>query len=81
MANDIVARMNRIHRIQENRLIVMGILSVCTVVEFSVIILSYYVTMPMWLILINVFCILLNMPLIMWLLELYINQRKRDRAN
>ena len=44
VTNDIVTRMYKIQRIQEKRLIVMAILSVITVVEFSVIILSYYVT-------------------------------------
>lgn len=79
VTNDIVTRMYKIQRIQEKRLIVMAILSVITVVEFSVIILSYYVTVPMWLIVINIVCILCNVPFICLVLELYVHQRKRDK--
>ena len=72
-----VEKFCRISRIQENRLIVAGILSVCSVIYLFVICMAYYVTVPMWLFGINLLCLFINIPLIWWVLTFYVEQRKR----
>ena len=70
-------KIQRIQRIQEKRLILSSILSVFSVIYLFVICMAYYVSIPMWLVMINIACLLFNMPLIWWLMSLYLEQRKR----
>lgn len=70
-------KIQRIQRVQENRLIVIGVLSFFSVIYMSVICFSLYIEIPMWLITLNIVCLFFNVPLIWWLLALYIEQRKR----
>lgn len=70
-------KIQRIQRIQEKRLILSSILSVSSVIYLFVICMAYYVSIPMWLVMINIACLLFNIPLIWWLMSLYIEQRKR----
>jgi hypothetical protein len=67
----------QIQRVQEKRLIVSGILSVFSVIYVCVLCMAYYVSIPMWLVVINIACLFFNVPLIWWLMSLYIEQRKR----
>lgn len=70
-------KIQRIQRVQENRLIVIGVLSVFSVIYMSVLCMALYVSIPMWLVVINIVCLFFNMPLIWWLMSLYVEQRKR----
>lgn len=72
-----IEKIQRIQRIQEARLILIGVLSLSSVIYMSVICFSLYIDIPMWLITLNIVCLLFNVPLIWWLLSLYIEQRKR----
>ena len=72
-----IEKIQRIQRIQEARLILIGVLSFFSVIYMSVICFSLYIDIPMWLITLNIVCLFFNMPLIWWLLSLYIEQRKR----
>lgn len=72
-----VEKFSRISRVQENRLIVAGILSVFSVIYFCLLSMALYINIPMWLIAINIACLFINVPLIWWLLSLYVEQRKR----
>lgn len=72
-----VENLSRISKIQENRLIVAGILSVFSVIYFCVLCMALYISIPMWLIAINIACLFFNVPLIWWLLSLYVEQRKK----
>ena len=72
-----VEKLSRISKIQENRLIVAGILSVFSLIYMCVICMAYYVSIPMWLVAINIVCLFFNVPLIWWLMSLYIEQRKK----
>ena len=63
--------------VQENRLIVSGILSVFSVIYMCVISMALYISIPMWLVVVNIACLFINMPLIWWLLSLYVEQRKK----
>lgn len=67
----------QIQRVQENRLIVIGVLSVFSVIYMSVLCMALYVSIPMWLVVINIACLFFNVPLIWWLMSLYVEQRKR----
>lgn len=67
----------QIQRVQEKRLILSGILSVFSVIYVCVLCMAYYVSIPMWLVVINIACLFFNVPLIWWLMSLYIEQRKR----
>jgi len=73
------SREKRIAGIQRNRLLVMGVLTVMTLIEWSVICMSYYTSVPLWLIVANVFCVLINPFLIWWLGGLWWEQRKRNK--
>ena len=70
-------KIQRIQRVQEKRLALSGVLSVSSVIYMSVLCMALYVSIPMWLIAINIVCLFFNMPLIWWLMSLYIEQRKR----
>lgn len=70
-------KIQRIQRVQEKRLALSGVLSVFSVIYMSVLCMALYVSIPMWLIAINIVCLFFNMPLIWWLMSLYIEQRKR----
>ena len=72
-----VEKFSRISRVQENRLIVAGILSVFSVIYFCVLCMALYINIPMWLVVINIACLFINVPLIWWLLSLYVEQRKK----
>lgn len=63
--------------VQENRLIVSGILSVSSVIYMCVISMALYISIPMWLVVVNIACLFINVPLIWRLLSLYVAQRKR----
>lgn len=67
----------QIQRVQEKRLVLSGVLSVFSVIYVCVLCMAYYVSIPMWLVVINIACLLFNVPLIWWLMSLYIEQRKR----
>lgn len=67
----------QIQRVQEKRLIVSGILSVFSVIYVCVLCMAIYVSIPMWLVVINIACLFFNVPLIWWIMSLYIEQRKR----
>ena len=67
----------QIQRVQEDRLIVIGVLSVFSVIYMSVLCMALYVSIPMWLIAINIVCLFFNVPLIWWLMSLYVERRKR----
>ena len=70
-------KIQRIQRVQEKRLALSGVLSVFSVIYMSVLCMALYVSIPMWLIAINIVCLFFNMPLIWWLMSLYVEQRKR----
>lgn len=70
-------KIQRIQRVQEKRLALSGVLSVSSVIYMSVLCMALYVSIPMWLVVINIVCLFFNMPLIWWLMSLYIEQRKR----
>lgn len=72
-----VEKISRISEVQENRLIVAGILSVFSVIYFCVLCMALYISIPMWLVVVNIACLFINVPLIWWLLSLYVEQRKR----
>ena len=72
-----VEKISRISEVQENRLIVAGILSVFSVIYFCVLCMALYISIPMWLVVVNIACLFINMPLIWWLLSLYVEQRKK----
>ena len=72
-----VEKISRISEVQENRLIVAGILSVFSVIYFCVLCMALYISIPMWLVVVNIACLFINVPLIWWLLSLYVAQRKR----
>lgn len=70
-------KIQRIQRVQENRLVLSGVLSVFSVIYVCVLCMALYVSIPMWLVVINIACLFFNVPLIWWLMSLYIEQRKR----
>ena len=70
-------KIQRIQRIQENRLVLSGVLSVFSVIYVCVLCMALYVSIPMWLVVINIACLFFNVPLIWWLMSLYVEQRKR----
>lgn len=70
-------KIQRTQRVQENRLVLSGVLSVFSVIYVCVLCMAYYVSIPMWLVVINIACLFFNVPLIWWLMSLYIEQRKR----
>ena len=70
-------KIQRIQRVQEKRLVLSGVLSVFSVIYVCVLCMAYYVSIPMWLVVINIACLFFNMPLIWWLMSLYVEQRKR----
>ena len=70
-------KIQRIQRVQEKRLALSGVLSVFSVTYMSVLCMALYVSIPMWLVVINIACLFFNVPLIWWLMSLYIEQRKR----
>ena len=70
-------KIQRIQRVQEKRLVLSGVLSVFSVIYMSVLCMALYVSIPMWLVVINIVCLFFNMPLIWWLMSLYVEQRKR----
>lgn len=70
-------KIQRIQRVQEKRLALSGVLSVFSVIYMSVLCMALYVSIPMWLVVINIVCLFFNMPLIWWLMSLYVEQRKR----
>lgn len=70
-------KIQRIQRVQEKRLVLSGVLSVFSVIYMSVLCMALYVSIPMWLVVINIVCLFFNVPLIWWLMSLYIEQRKR----
>lgn len=72
------SREMRISRIQANRLRLIGVLTLMSVVEFAVIYMSYYTEIPLWLLVASVVCVMFNAPLIWWLLSLWWEQRKRE---
>lgn len=72
-----VEKISRISEVQENRLIVSGILSVFSVIYFCVLCMALYISIPMWLVVVNIACLFINLPLIWWLLSLYVEQRKK----
>jgi hypothetical protein len=72
-----VEKISRISEVQENRLIVAGILSVFSVIYFCVLCMALYISIPMWLVVVNIACLFINVPLIWWLLSLYVEQRKK----
>ena len=72
-----VEKISRISEVQENRLIVAGILSVFSVIYFCVLCRALYISIPMWLVVVNIACLFINVPLIWWLLSLYVEQRKK----
>lgn len=72
-----IENINRISRIQEKRLITAGILSAFSALYLCVICMSLYISIPMWLVVINIACLMFNVPLILWLMELYVAQRKK----
>jgi len=72
------SREKRIAGIQRNRLLVIGVLTLMTLIEWSVICMSYYTSVPLWLIVANVFCVLINPFLIWWLCSLWLDVRKRE---
>ena len=70
-------KIQRIQRVQEKRLVLSGVLSVFSVIYMSVLCMALYVSIPMWLVVINIVCLFFNVPLIWWLMSLYVEQRKR----
>ena len=72
-----VEKISRISEVQENRLIVAGILSVFSVIYFCVLCMALYISIPMWLVVVNIACLFINVPLVWRLLSLYVEQRKR----
>lgn len=72
-----VEKISRISEVQENRLIVAGVLSVFSVIYFCVLCMALYISIPMWLVVVNIACLFINVPLIWWLLSLYVEQRKK----
>ena len=70
-------KIQRIQRVQENRVIGIGVLSVFSVIYVCALCMAYYVSIPMWLVVINIARLFFNVPLIWWLMSLYIEQRKR----
>lgn len=70
-------KIQRIQRVQEKRLALSGVLSVFSVIYMSVLCMALYVSIPMWLVVINIVCLFFNVPLIWWLMSLYVEQRKR----
>lgn len=70
-------KIQRIQRVQEKRLALSGVLSVFSVIYMSVLCMALYISIPMWLVVINIVCLFFNMPLIWWLMSLYVEQRKR----
>ena len=70
-------KIQQIQRVQEKRLALSGVLSVFSVIYMSVLCMALYVSIPMWLVVINIVCLFFNVPLIWWLMSLYIEQRKR----
>lgn len=72
-----VKDISRISRIQEKRLIIAGILSVFSVIYMCVNCMALYIHIPMWLVVINFTCLFFNLPIIYWILSLYVEQRKK----
>lgn len=71
------ASREEIYRIQKIRLILIGVLTVLSTIELSLACLGLYVTMPNWLICLNIVFFMFNAPLIWWLLTLYVEQRRK----
>lgn len=74
-----IEKIQRIQRIQEARLIVVGVLSFFSAIYMTVICFSSYIDIPMWILALNVIFLMLNAPLIWWLLALYIETKKNNK--
>ena len=68
----------RINRIQANRLRLICVLTFMEVIYLTVICMGYYTPIPLWLMVVNVVCVIFNMPLIWWLGSLWWDQRTRE---
>lgn len=72
-------RLRRTIQTQRGRIKIILTLSGMSAVEFATIIMSYYCTIPFWLIVVNIACIMFNFPLIYWLCHLYIERNKLEK--
>lgn len=72
-------RSMRIQRLQNKRLEVVIALLLCTTIEL-VLIISYWGVMPVSLVVFNVVCVIANSILIVWLLSVYSDVKKRVAA-
>lgn len=72
-------RSMRIQRLQNKRLEVVIALLLCTTIEL-VLIISYWSVMPVSLVVFNVVCVIANSILIVWLLSVYSDVKKRVAA-
>lgn len=73
------SREMRISRIQSNRLRLIGVLTVMSLVEWAVVCMGYYIDIPVGLMIVNIVCVVFNMPLIWWLVSLWWSQYKREK--
>ncbi len=73
------SREMRISRVQSYRLRLIGVLTLMSAVEWTVLCMGYYVEIPLWLMIASIVCIFFNMPLIWWLVSLWWEQRKREK--
>lgn len=74
------SRESRVATLQKYRLIAIGVLTLMSLVEWCVVMLSYYMTVPVWLVVVNIVCVFFNVPLIWWLSSLWLDVRKREKA-
>ena len=74
------SREKRISRVQSMRLRLAGLLTVFSLIELAVLCMGYYTEVPYWLMVANIVCIFFNFPLIMWLMSVWNEQRKREDA-
>lgn len=72
------SRESRVATLQKYRLIAIGVLTLMSLVEWCVVMLSYYMAVPVWLVVVNIVCVFFNVPLIWWLSSLWLDVRKRE---
>lgn len=72
------SRERRVARVQRIRMQLVVVLTLMSLIELAVLCMGYYTEVPFWLVVLCIVCVLLNLPLILWLCSMWQDSRKRE---
>lgn len=72
------SRERRVARVQRIRMQLVVVLTLMSLIELAVLCMGYYTEVPFWLVVLCIVCVLLNLPLILWLGSMWQDSRKRE---